>query len=294
MTSKSFAKPFEVSLALLLLLFLLMMATPGLRANVGWLTKGLFALTMVIEVAALFKVAAARKLFSRADPLHLAWTLLTAFLIVRLIAQARLASLTFGLVPPYKAGASESLFFYVVILRYLYTVSDLLLVAALASTIRSYKSAGLHFKLLSRDYVYFAVLWAVPLITYVFRANLELGGVITVDKFVVAYRLTAVCVGALIATLCLVVRRYALQMGGGAVARIWNTVVIAGIARALSFLVLALMLKWWRDGAQFGEQLLLWIFAGCWLLAPLYQSELLPLSAARTERGVKPEPELAS
>jgi hypothetical protein len=59
-------------------------------------------------------------------------------------------------------------------------------------------------------------------------------------------------------------------------------VVIAGIARDASFLVLALLASWWRPGAGFVEQYLLWIFACCWLLAAVYQQEVLPrLSESR-------------
>ena len=122
------------------------------------------------------------------------------------------------------------------------------------------------------------MLWTIPFLTYAYRDNLALGGIVTSDRHVVTYRLIAVFVGALIASLCVVIRRYAIQMGGGMVARLWNTVVAAGIARALSFLVLALMLKWWKAGAQFSEQYFLWIFAGCWLLAALFQREVLPPS----------------
>ena len=46
------------------------------------------------------------------------------------------------------------------------------------------------------------------------------------------------------------------------------------MARDASFLVLAPMLNWWKTGAQFLEQYLLWIFAYCWLIAALYQQEV--------------------
>jgi hypothetical protein len=53
-------------------------------------------------------------------------------------------------------------------------------------------------------------------------------------------------------------------------------VVIAGISRDASFLALALMSSWWRPGASFVEQYLLWIFGCCWLMAAIYQREVLP------------------
>jgi hypothetical protein len=149
-------------------------------------------------------------------------------------------------------------------------------VGALAAAISAYKSTGLQFEILKRDYLYMGLLWSLPFLTFLFRGNLDLGGLLKTDDTIAAYRMVAVCVGAMIASLCIVVRRYAIQMGGGAVARVWNTVVIAGTARAASFLVLALMSKWWEPGAKFIEQYLLWVFACCWLIAALYQQEILP------------------
>jgi hypothetical protein len=70
-------------------------------------------------------------------------------------------------------------------------------------------------------------------------------------------------------------------MGGGAVARVSNSVVVAGIARDASFLVLAVVSKFWKPGAEFGEQYLLWIFACCWVLAALYQQEVIPQARQR-------------
>ena len=244
-------------------------------------TRLLFAITVAVEIAALMQVIRSREMFSPSDPMHLTWTLIAAFLIVRLLAEFRLLTLTFSLIPTYTEASPNWLFYYVVGGRYLYTLGDLLFVASLITTVRAYKVTGLKFELLRRDFLYIAILWAIPFITYVYRENLALGGIITTDRYVVTYRLIAVFVGALIASLCVVIRRYAIQMGGGMVARVWNTVVVAGTARALSFLVLSLMLKWWKPGAQLAEQYLLWIFAGCWLIAALYQQEVLPRARAK-------------
>lgn len=249
-------------------------STIGGAPEAGAVSKVLFVLTIVVEVLALFGAVAVRRRFSSSDRGHLTWSLIVAFLVVRLVGECRLMTLTFNIVPTYTEGGSSASFFYVVVLRYLYTLGDLLFIAAMISTVRAYKSTGLTFELMNRDYVYLALLWAVPVTTFIFRSNLGLGGIITADNHIMTYRLVAVFVGAVIASLCVVVRRYALQMGGGAVARVWNTVVVSGIARDASFLVLALMLNWWRTGAQFLEQYLLWIFAYCWLIAALYQQEV--------------------
>jgi hypothetical protein len=74
-------------------------------------------------------------------------------------------------------------------------------------------------------------------------------------------------------------------MGGGAVASVWNTVVAAGIARDASFLALALLSKWWEPGARFTEQYLLWIFAGCWLIAALRQREVVSRITKQTAQA---------
>ncbi|HYP29956.1 MAG TPA: hypothetical protein VE262_24815 [Blastocatellia bacterium] len=277
MRSKSVVVPFAISLVALPALFGLAM-TIGNPAQGDSLRQALFAATVVIEVVALWKAFSARRIFSPQDSGHLTWTLILAFLAARLVAELRLVTLTFGMVdiPARLEDASQGMYFYVVVLRYIYTASDLLFVGALATAISGYKSTGLRFEILKRDYVYMGLLWALPVLTFVFRENLDLGGLLKTDNTIAAYRMVAVCVGAMIASLCIVVRRYAIQMGGGAVARVWNTVVIAGTARAASFLVLALISKWWEPGAKFIEQYLLWVFACCWLLAALYQQEILP------------------
>jgi hypothetical protein len=277
MKSKYVLAPFIVTLILAPLASALAWNEDG--AHLGNLVlRWLFAATVLVEIVALFQATQARKLFSRSDAGYLNWSLIIAFLAIRIIAEARLITLTFHLVsaPADIHTASAGVFFYVVWLRYLYTISDLLFIAALGATIRTYKMTGLTFSLLGRDTVYMLLVLAVPLITYLYRSNLGSAGLINLDNYIATYRLIAVVVGGAIAALCLVVRRYVSQMGGGAVARVWNAAVIAGIARDASFLTLALVSRSWRPAAEFGEQYLLWVFACCWLLAALYQQEVLP------------------
>ena len=276
MTSQSVRIPFIASLFIIPAAFAATVLIGGSPKALE-LNNYLFAATVLVQIAVLVQAVAARKLFSAVDPGHLTWTLIVAFLIVRLLVEGRLVTLTFKIVnPPDLMQATPLMFFYVVVLRYMYTISDLLFVAALITTIRTYKSTGLKFGLLPRDYVYMVILWAIPVVTFVFRSNLGLAGIIAADQYIATYRLVAVFVGALIASLCVAVRRYALQMRGGSVARVWNTVVIAGTVRAASFLALATLSKVWAPGARMTEQYLLWIFAGCWLLAAIYQREVLP------------------
>ncbi|MCI0489341.1 MAG: hypothetical protein L0229_22340 [Blastocatellia bacterium] len=278
MTSKSVSTSFIASLILLPVAFALAITAGGASAS-NQLTLVLFGATVLVEVLALFRAVSARKLFSSSDLGYITWTLIAAFLVIRLIAEARLVTLNFNLAPKYVEDSSEWIFFYVIVLRYLYTLSDLLFVGALAATIRAYKSTGLKFGLMGRDYLYILLLWTMPVLAFVFKDNLfysHLG-----DSYITTYRLVAVTVGTLIASLCIVVRRYASQMGGGAIARVWNMVVSAGIARTASFVALALMTNWWRPGALFFEQYLLWIFACCWLMAAIYQQQVLPRAIER-------------
>jgi hypothetical protein len=273
MNSKSLIKLFILSLVVMPVVYAIARQVVGETGEKTVITS-MIAATVLVEVFALSRILRVRKGFSPSDPGYLTWTLILAFMIIRLVAEARLLTMTYNIVPEYQAGGSAALYFYVVVLRYLYTISDVLFVGALITTIRSYRSTGLPFKLLSVDYLYILALCTLPVITYLFRENLIQTAFASADGYKAFYRLLAVSVGAVIASLCIIVRRYALQMGGGAVARVWNTVVVAGVARDGSFLALALISNWSTPAATFVEQYLLWIFACCWVLAARYQSEV--------------------
>lgn len=273
MTSKSAIVPFIVSLVLIPLVFLITFMASGAPAATQ-VTLALFAATLLVEIVALSQAVRSLKLFTPSDAGHLTWTLIVAFLVVRVTAELRLATLNFDLAPRYSEDSTTGVFFYVVVLRYLYTLSDLLFVGALATTIRSYKKTGLTFSLMGRDYIYMLLVWMMPVTAYIFRENLlfsSLG-----DRHIGTFRLVTVTACALIVSLCIVIHRYASQMGGGAIAKIWRTVAAAGAARAVSFVSLALFSSLWRPGALFLEQYLLWIFACCWLIASIYQQEAVP------------------
>ncbi|MGH9761364.1 MAG: hypothetical protein ACREDR_17995 [Blastocatellia bacterium] len=289
MRTAKLIKPFAASLIVAPLASILAWRFAG-RAAGNSIVNILFAATVLVEVVALREAIKARRLFSKSDAGYLTWTLTVAFLIVRLVAEARLISLTFKLVqsPGDFATASSGLFFYIVVLRYLYTISDVLFIGAVLAAILSYKKTGLSFSIGILDYFYIVLVCAVPLTTYLYRGNLGLAGIIASDRYISDYRLIAVFVGGIIASLCLIIRRYALQMGGGTIARVWNNVAIAGIARDASFLVLAVLSNWWRPGAEFGEQYLLWVFSVLWLMAALYQQEAI--AQASTASAVQPAP----
>ena len=285
MSAKSLVKPFVFSLVIFPAIFAAAMSLKGAAAGTA-VTLTLFAATVLVEVFALAQFVRARRAFAAGDPGYVTWTLIVVFMTVRLVAEARLLTLSYNLLPEYHEGASAALFFYIVVLRYLYTASDVLFVGALLTTIRSYKSTGLPFKLLPVDYFYIVALCTLPVVTFIFRGNLIRAAIANPDGYMMVYRLVAVSVGAVIASLCIVVRRYASQMGGGAVARVWNMVVIAGVARDGSFLALALVAGWSKPAATFVEQYLLWAFACCWLMAALYQSAVFSRAAESAEVAV--------
>ena len=285
MSAKSLIKPFIFSLVILPVIFVATVGLKGAAAS-GAVTTTLFAATVLVELFALAQFVRVRRSFAAGDLGYLTWTLIVTFMTIRLTGEGRLLTLTYGLAPEYNYGASAGVFFYVVVLRYLYTLSDVLFIAALLTTIRSYKSTGLPFKVLPVDYLYMMAVWTLPVVTYLYRDNLLQTTMGTADGYVRTYRLVAVTVGAAIVSVCIVVRRYASQMGGGAVARVWNTVVIAGVARDGSFLALALVANWSKPTALFFEQYLLWAFACCWLMAALYQSAIFSRAAESAKVAV--------
>src|SRR5215813_2582628 len=105
MSAKSLIKPFIISLVILPAIFA---ATMGLKgpAAASTLTLTLFAATVLVELFALTQFIRARRAFAAGDPGYLTWTLIVVFMIVRLVAEARLLTLTYGLVPEYHPGAS--------------------------------------------------------------------------------------------------------------------------------------------------------------------------------------------
>jgi len=173
---------------------------------------------------------------------------------------------------------------YISGLRYLYTLSDLCFTGALVVAIRAWRATGLPFRTLRRDHAMMLAVGLLAVATWALAGNLDIlsqefqnasQGFKGVDaRQMQIFRLVAVSLGTLIACLCLVVRRYAVQMGGGALAGIWSAVVVAGIAHAASFLMQGALSRTWQTGAEFFEQLFLFIFAGSFLLASLRQREL--------------------
>ena len=217
---------------------------------------------LVIEMLALMQIVRVRALFAKVDAARLTWTLIASFLLVRVLSDIRLIAGFFNL---FSASGFSFLYFY--------TISDLIFIAALTTTIRLYKGTGLKFEIKSVDYLYITGAWAMAVAT-VLAAYYQ--GRATDFSSITGYREVAVTVGGVIVSLGLVVRRYVSQMGGGAVAKVWNTVVIASVARDASHLGALLAPLLIPRYGFFIDIYLRWVFAVCWLLAATYQIEVIP------------------
>lgn len=241
------------------------------------ITRVCFVLTLPVEAAALILVFGVRRRFAPGEPGRLVWSLFTGFAVLRMLAQLRLLTLYFGWVPEV-IGAHNGLYmFYIAGLRFLYTASDFLFAAALVASIRNIKSTGLPFATEKRDYGWMALVCVLPAGALILHQYMAVDTVIGTGAGLplMIFRLVAVALGTIIACLCIVVRRYAVQMGGGALAGVWNMLVLAGISHTASFVAFALLAALWPRGADVSEQFFLWIFACAWLLAVLRQRAMV-------------------
>lgn len=242
--------------------------------------RTLFVLTLILELVAVLGAARCRATFEPGDDGRTLWTLVTAFLGLRLVAELRLATLYFDLVPDAIASSEIASFVYVVVFRYLYTVSDLLVATALILAIRTYRSLGLHFRLERGDRAAIVALASLPLVAMSLRQELT-GFLGTDDPSIVIYRLVAVTLASAIAMLCLIILRFVRQMGGGALARVWSAIAVAGLARAGSFVVLGLVAASSVRWGDLAEQTLLLLFALAWVFATRAQHRLQRLLPER-------------
>src|SRR5436190_21106459 len=98
MRAKSLIKPFIFSLVILPVIFAATMSLKG-AAAANPLSLTLFAATTLVELFAVAQFIRVRRAFAAGDPGYLTWTLIVLFMIVRLVAEARLLTLTYNLVP---------------------------------------------------------------------------------------------------------------------------------------------------------------------------------------------------
>lgn len=235
-------------------------------------TRALFVGTVLVELFALRQAMRVAGTFEPGDEGRRTWRLIVASLFARAVAQLRLLTIYFELVP---AGPDTTFtLVYVVGLRYLYTASDLLAIAALVSAVAAHHRAGLGLSLRPLDLLIGLAIAALPTLTFLSRSGLD-SFLSHPDPAIVTYRLVAVCVSGVVVALSLILLRQASQMGGGALARVWASASWAGLARAASFPAIALVSPWRVASGDAADQLLLWLFAGGWLLAALHQRTLL-------------------
>jgi hypothetical protein len=190
------------------------------------------------------------------------------------LAELRLALIYLEWEPGFIVDSPALSVFFYDVLRYLYIGADLLFIGALVVNIRNFKSTGLPFSVRPLDYGYIALLLALPFASFLLHEDMALDTVFGTDRSLQIFRMISLSLNTLIACLCIVIRRYSLQMGGGLLAGVWNAIVWAGIAAAASYLVLAVLSVHWASSAEFYEQYFLWIFAGCWMLGMFRQREL--------------------
>jgi hypothetical protein len=248
----------------------------------------LFVLTLLVQIVALRRAWTCRSRFEPTDAARTTWSFITLFLAVRVLAELRLSTLYFDLVPEVIQASELARTIYVVVLRYLYTASDILLVIALVGVVRAYRSLGLHFRTERSDHALMMLVMAFPLVVWLLRHRMTnfLGGQ---DPTIVVYRLVAVTVTTVVVILCIVIWRYVRQMGGGVLARVWRAVVVAGLARAGSFVTLAIVSTWSLAWANLAEQVLLLAFAIAWIAAAGRQHAILDyVRANRAERRSEP------
>jgi len=241
------------------------------------LRLGLFLATLVVEAAAVYMALAGRAGLARDDPGRRVWLWIGLGLGLRLVAELRLATLYLDIVPRFVTDNAWAWAVYFFGLRYLYTIADLTLLAALLATRRALLSTGLDFHLRPRDAIVLVLLPPLPVTVYLLQSVFLSA---STDPGLHTFRIVSATVGAVVSGVCVVLASPALQMGGGAWAWIWGAAAVAGIARALAFAAAAVAPTF--PFAVIVEQALLWTFACGWLLATV-----LHLRLSTHERGVR-------
>lgn len=230
--------------------------------GLGETRLNLFLATLTVEVAGVVVAFLGRRRLAVGDPGRRAWTWTGVALLLRLIAELRLATLYLSVVPGFIFDNPLLWDIYLLGLRYLYALSDLALLPALLAIRRGLQSTGLDFHLRPRDAILLVLLPPLPVTVYLLQAALATG---PVDAGIHTFRLVGASVGMLVSGVCVVLASPALQMGGGAWAWIWGAAAAAGLARGLAFAAAAIAPSF--PVMLVLEQALLWTFACGWLLA---------------------------
>lgn len=242
----------------------------GYMLGVGHTRLTLFLATVAVEIAAVIVAFAGRARLARDEPARRVWTWIGVGLLLRLIAEMRLATLYLDVVPNFVTDTPWAWLVYFFGLRYLYTVADLALLVALLATRKALLSTGLDFHLRPRDAMVLVLLPPLPVTVYLMQSVFLTAAV---DPGLHSFRIISAGIGALVSGACVVLASPALQMGGGAWAWIWGAAAAAGIARALGFTAAAVAPTF--PVAILIEQALLWTFACGWLLATVLHLRLV-------------------
>lgn len=225
---------------------------------------GLFGATLTVELVALVLVLRGRAHLQPGDDAHGTWTLLAAALGTRLLAELRVGVLYLDAIPAAIADRPLARDIFVMGLRYLYTLGDLLLLVALWTARRSFERSGLGYSLRPRDLGALAVLAPLPVVTWAAQAALQSD---PTDPGIFMFRVISVVVGSVVSAMCLGLVSLSLQMGGGVLAWIWGSLAVAGIARVFAFVAASGLQALGVPTSTVVEQGLLWTFACAWLLA---------------------------
>lgn len=242
----------------------------GHLVGVGHLRLTLFLATLVVELAVVIAAFAGRARLAPDEPARRTWTWIGVGMSLRLVAELRLTTLYLDVVPEFVTATPWVWIVYFFGLRYLYTVADLALLAALLATRRALLSTGLDFQLRPRDALVLVLLPPLPVTVYLLQSVFL---TIAVDPGLHSFRIVSASIGALVSGVCVVLASPALQMGGGAWAWIWGAAAAAGIARALAFAAAGVAPTF--PVAILFEQALLWSFACGWLLATMLHLRLV-------------------
>lgn len=225
---------------------------------------GLFAATLTAEFAAVLLVLRGRAHLRPSDDARRIWTLLAAALSLRLLAELRVGLFYLDAVPEAITARPLLRDLFVMGLRYLYTLGDLLLLAGLWLARRSFDRSGLGYPLRPRDLAVLGVLAPLPVLTWAAQTGIVAD---PADPGIYAFRVISVVVGSLGVALGFGLLSTALQMGGGVLAWIWGGLAVAGIARVLAFVAASGLQALALPVGIVVEQGLPWTFACAWLLA---------------------------
>lgn len=266
----------------------------GVLATAGWapfvaepraLKLGLFVATLALECVVVAAVVRVRGRFDAEDEARRPWSLIALGLGARLVAEVRLATLYFHAVPEFVRARPDLDAFYLQVLRYLYTLGDLLIAGGLVMTLRAFASLGIGLHLRWRGWLTIGALGCLPVLHF-FVQRRAWAGVVMEDPGILTFRVVSVVSSALVGGLSLGLWAVSRQMGGGALAWVWGAAATAGLARALGFLVGA-----WARGdpwAAVVDQALLWTFACGWLMAAALRGEMAEgTGSARSAGGAR-------